>query len=87
MREIYLNGPVLACIFDYDYYNDFYNKYPLGIFNSTEGSDATGGHCLNLIGWGVDRESGMKYWYGRSYFSRTKCFLKVEMIDLILGFC
>lgn len=62
MHEIHANGPVLACIFDYANFVDFYNKYPLGVYNSTEGSEAFGGHCMNIIGWGVDASSGMKYW-------------------------
>ena len=66
MREIATNGPVMACIFDYANFVDFYNKYPLGIYNSTEGADAFGGHCLTLLGWGVDAASGMKYWLMRN---------------------
>ncbi len=66
MREIYANGPGLACIFDYANFVDFYNKNPLGVYNSTEGSEAFGGHCMNLVGWGVDASSGMKYWIIRN---------------------
>ena len=66
MREIYTNGPVLACIFDYDNWNSFFNNYPLGIYNNTEGSPSTGGHCINLMGWGADRATGMKYWIVRN---------------------
>ena len=66
MREIAANGPVMACIFDYANFVDFYNKYPLGIYNDTEGADAFGGHCLTLLGWGVDAASGMKYWLMRN---------------------
>lgn len=66
MKEIYTNGPIMACIFDYDNWNDFFNLYPLGVFNSTEGSIPTGGHCMNLLGWGTDKLSGMKYWLIRN---------------------
>lgn len=103
MKEIYTNGPIMACIFDYDNWNDFYNqcvtvrplppragaaasfsgatervarprppapppprRYPLGVYNNTEGSIPTGGHCMNLLGWGVDRLTGMKYWLLRN---------------------
>ena len=66
MREIYANGPVLGCIFDYHNFVDFFNTYPLGVYNSTEGSEAYGGHCMNIMGWGVDASSGLKYWLMRN---------------------
>jgi hypothetical protein len=65
-EEIMANGPVLACIFDYHNFVDFYNAYPLGVYNSTEGSEAFGGHCMNMLGWGVDAATGMKYWLMRN---------------------
>ena len=65
-EEIMANGPVLACIYDYHNFVDFFNAYPLGVYNSTEGSEAFGGHCMNMLGWGVDASSGMKYWLMRN---------------------
>jgi cathepsin X len=65
-REILANGPVLGCIFDYHNFVDFFNTYPLGVYNSTEGSEAYGGHCMNIMGWGVDASSGLKYWLMRN---------------------
>lgn len=29
MKEIYANGPIMACIFDYDNWNDFFNQCAL----------------------------------------------------------
>ena len=66
MRELYTNGPLLGCIFDYHNFVDFFNLYPLGVYNSTEGSEPFGGHCMNIVGWGVDASSGMKYWLMRN---------------------
>jgi cathepsin X len=65
-REILANGPVLGCIFDYLNFVDFFNTYPLGVYNSTEGAEAFGGHCMNIMGWGVDASSGLKYWLMRN---------------------
>lgn len=66
MRELYTNGPVLGCIFDFHNFVEFFNTYPLGVYNSTEGSEAYGGHCMNIMGWGVDAASGLKYWLMRN---------------------
>lgn len=61
--EMMTNGPLHICIDDYANFVIFFNKYPQAIYNSTEGSPlVTGGHCIELIGWGVDRATGMKYW-------------------------
>lgn len=66
MAEVYANGPVLGCIFDYANFVDFYNKYPLGVYNSTDGSEAFGGHCMNIMGWGVDEATATPYWILRN---------------------
>jgi len=60
--EMMTNGPLQTCIDDYANFGLFFNQYPNGIYNSTEGSPNTGGHCIELIGWGVDHATGMKYW-------------------------
>lgn len=54
--EIYNNGPVEAC---FDVYADFVN-YKSGVYQYQTG-DMLGGHCIKIIGWGVD-ESGTPYW-------------------------
>ena len=58
----------MACArsYDYDNWNDFYNRFPLGVYNNTDDSPSTGGHCVNIIGWGVDKASKMKYWLLRN---------------------
>lgn len=60
--EMMTNGPLHTCIDDYANFGIFYNKYPQAIYNSTEGSPNTGGHCIELIGWGTDHATGMPYW-------------------------
>lgn len=60
--EMMTNGPLHTCIDDYANFGLFFNQYPNGIYNSTEGSPNTGGHCIELVGWGVDHSTGMKYW-------------------------
>jgi len=60
--EMMTNGPLHTCIDDYANFGIFYNEYPQAVYNSTEGSPKSGGHCIELIGWGTDRASGMPYW-------------------------
>jgi len=60
--EMMTNGPLHTCMDEYANFGIFYNKYPQGVYNSTEGSPLVGGHCIELIGWGVDTATGMQYW-------------------------
>jgi len=60
--EMMTNGPLHTCIDDYANFGLFYNQYPQAIYNSTEGSPNTGGHCIELMGWGTDQATGMPYW-------------------------
>jgi len=53
--EIMTNGPVEAC---FTVYEDFVS-YKSGVYQYTSG-DALGGHCVKMIGWGV--ENGTPYW-------------------------
>jgi cathepsin B len=55
MSEIYSNGPVEAC---FTVYEDFLS-YKSGVYQYQSG-DALGGHCIKIIGWGV--ENGTPYW-------------------------
>ena len=32
-----------------------------GVYTHTSG-DVMGGHAVKIVGWGVDGESGLKYW-------------------------
>jgi len=60
--EMMTNGPLHTCMDDYANFGLFFNQNPSGIYNSTEGSPQTGGHCIELMGWGLDKATGMKYW-------------------------
>jgi len=60
--EMMTNGPLHTCFDDYANFQLFYNQYPQGIYNSTEGSPHIGGHCIELNGWGTDSATGMDYW-------------------------
>lgn len=60
--EMMTNGPLHVCIDDFANFGPFFNNHASGIYNSTEGSPQTGGHCIELLGWGVDRASGLPYW-------------------------
>ena len=56
-REILKNGPVEA---SFDVYADFLS-YKSGVYQATT-DQALGGHAVKVVGWGVDPESGLKYW-------------------------
>lgn len=60
--EIMTNGPIQVCIDYYGNFGKFFNDSPLGIYNSTDKFPLTGGHCLNIIGWGHDKSSKLDYW-------------------------
>jgi len=60
--EMLANGPLHVCIDDYANFIEFFNSHPSGVYNSTDGSPNAGGHCIELVGWGVDRASGLPYW-------------------------
>jgi len=60
--EMLANGPLHVCIDDYANFIKFFNQHPSGIFNSTDGSPNIGGHCIELVGWGIDRASGLPFW-------------------------
>jgi len=60
--EMLTNGPLHVCIDDFSNFGDFFNNHGAGIYNSTDGTPKTGGHCIELVGWGVDRESRLPYW-------------------------
>jgi len=53
--EIMTHGPVEVC---FTVYEDFLN-YKSGVYQYQSG-DALGGHCVKMIGWGV--ENGTPYW-------------------------
>jgi len=57
MTEIITNGPVEAC---FTVYADFLS-YKSGVYQYQNGS-ALGGHCVKMIGWGVDSSSNLPYW-------------------------
>lgn len=55
--EIVKNGPVEAA---FTVFADFM-KYKGGVYEHVAGK-ALGGHAVKIIGFGVDKESGKKYW-------------------------
>jgi len=57
MTELYNNGPIEVA---FTVYQDFFD-YSTGVYQHKYGSLA-GGHAVELVGWGVDKASGLKYW-------------------------
>ena len=60
-REIMTNGPIHVCVDIFSNFQDTFNEAPLTIYNKTK-PPMTGGHCLNIIGWGHDTETNVDYW-------------------------
>jgi len=63
-QEIMTNGPVEAC---FDVYEDFLS-YKSGVYSHTSG-DLLGGHCVKLLGWGVDGST--PYWLVANSWTTT----------------
>ena len=59
--EILANGPVHACFDVYTNFFDFFSAWPTRVYNSTDGAEFAGGHCVKIIGWGTADE-GMPFW-------------------------
>ncbi|KAJ3423524.1 tubulointerstitial nephritis antigen-like [Anaeramoeba flamelloides] len=57
-EEIYTNGPVEAC---FTLYNDF-DLYKGGVYQPSKDAVQIGGHCIKIIGWGIDSKSELPYW-------------------------
>jgi cathepsin B len=55
-QDIYTNGPIEAC---FSVYEDFLS-YKSGVYIYDGTSPFLGGHCIRMVGWGV--ESGTPYW-------------------------
>jgi len=54
---VFSDGPVVAC---FSVYEDFFH-YSSGVYVYASG-DYVGGHCVKIVGWGIDSQSGMDYW-------------------------
>merc|ERR1712166_738244 len=67
VAEIYARGPI-ACSLDSD--PDAFNKYTSGIIKSSDlpKPSTTTDHVVVIAGYGVDRNTGMKFWTGRNSF-------------------
>jgi len=58
-EAIFTNGPVEAC---FTVYEDFL-EYESGVYVYKTG-DELGGHCIKLVGWGV--ENNLEYWIAQN---------------------
>ena len=57
MADIFLNGPVTGA---FTVYEDF-TAYKSGVYKHVVG-DALGGHAIEIVAYGVDEKTGLKYW-------------------------
>jgi hypothetical protein len=54
--------PAQACFDVYANFFEFFDDYPMGTYNNTEGAPTVGGHCVKVIGWGETHAESMPYW-------------------------
>ena len=58
--ELSNNGPLQACFTVYENFYTFFDATPTGVYTSYSGN-VVGGHCVKMVGWGVDAAAG-PYW-------------------------
>eukprot|EP00055_Hartaetosiga_balthica_P002209 m.3073 g.3073 ORF g.3073 m.3073 type:complete len:634 (-) comp2014_c0_seq1:97-1998(-) len=63
--DLTINGPSPTCFTIYNNFYTFFQDQPLGIYNQTSGANL-GGHCVTIVGWGVDETNDMPYWIVRN---------------------
>jgi hypothetical protein len=71
MSEVYENGPVTI---GFTIYSSFYKFYSdranatkvYGTHVQPPSEDSMGGHAVDIVGWGTDRETGIFYWLIRN---------------------
>uniref|UniRef100_A0AC35TFX4 Pept_C1 domain-containing protein n=1 Tax=Rhabditophanes sp. KR3021 TaxID=114890 RepID=A0AC35TFX4_9BILA len=89
-RELYLNGPLLACLS----IHDEFQHYDRGIYqeNTYQNSTTLYGHCMKLIGYGVENEEkyfvyantwGSNWGSDNGYVKISTKFLPEEVIGAI----
>ena len=64
MAEIYARGPIACSV---NAHNTAFEDYTSGIIQDPTQYNSTT-HVVAITGWGVDKDSGMKYWIGRNSF-------------------
>ena len=75
-QEILRNGPVQACFLLYNNFYSFFDQNPTGVYTERSGG-FSGGHCVKIIGWGVEPASS-------SVHSRSQSFGKPSAAGLPL---
>ena len=68
MSEIYARGPI-SCSLNSE--AEQFDKYKNGIITCNKGKECyTKGtdHVVVIAGWGVDKQTGLKYWVGRNSY-------------------
>jgi cathepsin B len=82
--ELSTYGPLQACFTVYNNFYTYFDNHPTGIYSSASGG-VVGGHCVKMIGWGV--ESGTNYWYAASLFGGIHFLftLSIQVVCQFLG--
>ena len=64
MSEIYTRGPIACSVYAH---TDNFLKYKTGIISDPTDYNITT-HVIAVTGWGMDEDTGTKYWIGRNSF-------------------
>ena len=76
MYEIYHHGPVTGTM---NVYKDF-SLYKEGVYRHTV-QEISGGHSIEVIGWGTDEKTGVNYWMCKNSWNKEWAlsgFFKIE---------
>jgi C1A family cysteine protease len=91
MEDLYTYGTVTVTFETHNSFGNFFAKNPNGVYgwkDRTPGDYSTGGHAVNIIGWGTDEETGIFYWICRNSWGPywgNNGFFKIEYdMDKIL---
>lgn len=69
MRDLYLRGPVTIGYVVYESFYDFFNQNPTGVYSDRvrpPNDRPTGGHAVDIVGWGTEESTGVFYWLIRN---------------------
>ena len=85
-NELSANGPLQACFTVYENFYTFFDASPAGVYTSASGT-VVGGHCVKMVGWGVDTSAGPYWLFANRCVSVSTCDLceSITLTPLLLA--